>query len=102
MWGGAARWAPPFLYSRKRRFNRRFLEVRTEDVVRVRKFLCVLLALCLSPSLAAEAGVVLVLSGGGTRGFAHIGVIEALITEGRLPPRSTTFSPVWMSVATAA
>ena len=46
--------------------------------MRVRKLLCVLLALCLSPSLAAEAGVVLVLSGGGTRGFAHIGVIEVL------------------------
>ena len=27
---------------------------------------------------SAEAGVVLVLSGGGTRGFAHIGVIEVL------------------------
>ena len=52
--------------------------------MRVRKLLCVLLALCLSPSLAAEAGVVLVLSGGGTRGFAHIGVIEVL-EERKIP-----------------
>lgn len=52
--------------------------------MRVRKLLCVLLALCLPPSLAAEAGVVLVLSGGGTRGFAHIGVIEVL-EERKIP-----------------
>jgi NTE family protein len=31
---------------------------------------------------SAEAGVVLVLSGGGTRGFAHIGVIEVLEEQG--------------------
>ena len=49
-----------------------------KDVVRVRRFLSVLLVLCLSPALAAEGGVVLALSGGGTRGFAHIGVIEVL------------------------
>jgi NTE family protein len=33
-------------------------------------------------SSAAEAGVVLALSGGGTRGFAHIGVIEVLEEQG--------------------
>ncbi|WP_158612333.1 patatin-like phospholipase family protein [Fretibacterium sp. OH1220_COT-178] len=50
----------------------------------MRRFLCALLVLCLSPSLAAEAGVVLALSGGGTRGFAHIGVIEVL-EEHKIP-----------------
>lgn len=44
----------------------------------MRKLLSLLLLLCLLPSFDAEAGVVLVLSGGGTRGFAHIGVIEVL------------------------
>ena len=50
----------------------------------MRRFLVVLLLLCLSSPLAAEAGVVLVLSGGGTRGFAHIGVIE-LLEERNVP-----------------
>ena len=43
----------------------------------VRKILWALL-LGLVSFQSAEAGVVLVLSGGGTRGFAHIGVIEVL------------------------
>ena len=50
----------------------------------MRRFLSVLLVLCLSPALAAEGGVVLALSGGGTRGFAHIGVIEVL-EEHKIP-----------------
>ncbi|MBQ9896810.1 MAG: patatin-like phospholipase family protein, partial [Synergistaceae bacterium] len=33
-------------------------------------------------ALNAEAGVVLVLSGGGTKGFAHIGVLEVLEENG--------------------
>ena len=37
--------------------------------------------LALSP-FAGEAGVVLVLSGGGTKGFAHLGVMEALEENG--------------------
>jgi NTE family protein len=36
----------------------------------------------LSFSFAAEGGIVLVLSGGGTRGFAHVGVIEVLEEQG--------------------
>ena len=50
----------------------------------MRKFVCAVLAACmfaLSP-LAGEAGVVLVLSGGGTKGFAHLGVIETLEENG--------------------
>ncbi|MBQ7154561.1 MAG: patatin-like phospholipase family protein [Synergistaceae bacterium] len=50
----------------------------------IRKVLCSILAVCilaLSP-FAGEAGVVLVLSGGGTKGFAHLGVIEALEENG--------------------
>ncbi|MDR1732515.1 MAG: patatin-like phospholipase family protein [Synergistaceae bacterium] len=46
--------------------------------------LCFLLFLSLFPSFAAEGGVVLVLSGGGTRGFAHVGVIEVL-EEQKIP-----------------
>lgn len=47
----------------------------------VRNILCVLLLglICLQP---ADAGVVLVLSGGGTKGFAHLGVMEALEENG--------------------
>jgi NTE family protein len=37
---------------------------------------------CFSNIFPAEAGVVLALSGGGTRGFAHIGVIEVLEEQG--------------------
>ena len=50
----------------------------------MKKILCALLAACmlaLSP-FAGEAGVVLVLSGGGTKGFAHLGVMEALEENG--------------------
>ena len=50
----------------------------------MKKLLCALLAawmLALSP-FAGEAGVVLVLSGGGTKGFAHLGVMEALEENG--------------------
>ena len=48
----------------------------------MKRILCVLLLAALFLSSAAEAGVVLVLSGGGTRGFAHIGVIEVLEEQG--------------------
>ncbi len=44
----------------------------------MRKFFCALLLLCFLPAVSAEAGIVLALSGGGTRGFAHVGVIEVL------------------------
>ena len=50
----------------------------------MRKILCafvVVLAIALNPILG-EAGVILVLSGGGTKGFAHLGVIEALEENG--------------------
>lgn len=50
----------------------------------MRKFLCAAIASCLfalSP-VSSEAGVVLVLSGGGTKGFAHLGVIETLELNG--------------------
>ena len=50
----------------------------------MKKLLCALMAACmlaLSP-FAGEAGVVLVLSGGGTKGFAHLGVMEALEENG--------------------
>ena len=47
-----------------------------------RNFLCVLLLFCLNFAQSAEAGVVLALSGGGTKGFAHLGVIEALEENG--------------------
>ena len=50
----------------------------------LRKFLHTLIVICvisLSP-LQTEAGVILVLSGGGTKGFAHLGVIEALESNG--------------------
>ena len=44
----------------------------------MKKFLCALLLILSTPSWASASGIVLVLSGGGTRGFAHIGVIEVL------------------------
>ncbi len=50
----------------------------------MRKFLYVFMAVCviaLSP-FQSEAGVILVLSGGGTKGFAHLGVIETLEENG--------------------
>ena len=50
----------------------------------MKKILCAVLAafmLALSP-FSGEAGVVLVLSGGGTKGFAHLGVIETLEENG--------------------
>ena len=45
----------------------------------IRKLLCALcaLAFCFSPR-PGEGGVILALSGGGTKGFAHLGVMEAL------------------------
>ena len=51
---------------------------------RAGKFLCALLIFSLVVLHSAEAGVVLVLSGGGTRGFAHIGVMEVL-EENNIP-----------------
>ncbi|MDR1648835.1 MAG: patatin-like phospholipase family protein, partial [Synergistaceae bacterium] len=51
----------------------------------MKRFFCVVFAavfLIFSGPFAAEAGIVLVLSGGGTRGFAHIGVIEVLEEQG--------------------
>lgn len=50
----------------------------------MRKVLCALMIsfiLALSP-FSGEAGVILVLSGGGTKGFAHLGVIETLEEHG--------------------
>ena len=50
----------------------------------MKKKLCAFMAACvlaLSP-FAGEAGVVLVLSGGGTKGFAHLGVMEVLEENG--------------------
>ncbi|MDR2136653.1 MAG: patatin-like phospholipase family protein, partial [Synergistaceae bacterium] len=47
-----------------------------------RMFMGVALLLCFIMPSATEAGVVLALSGGGTRGFAHIGVIEVLEEQG--------------------
>ena len=50
----------------------------------MKKFVCALMIafmLGLSP-FAGEAGVILVLSGGGTKGFAHLGVIETLEEHG--------------------
>ena len=49
-----------------------------------RKYFCVFVAACmiaLSP-FASDAGVVLVLSGGGTKGFSHLGVMEVLEENG--------------------
>lgn len=45
----------------------------------------ILIAVCYSVSLAEPAGFTLVLSGGGSRGFAHIGVLQALEEEGMIP-----------------
>ena len=50
----------------------------------MRKFLFIFMAVCviaLSP-FQSEAGVILVLSGGGTKGFAHLGVMETLEENG--------------------
>lgn len=50
----------------------------------MKKILCAFIAACmlaLSP-FACDAGVVLVLSGGGTKGFSHLGVIETLEENG--------------------
>lgn len=50
----------------------------------LKKFLCTVIAACMlmiSP-FSCDAGVVLVLSGGGTKGFAHLGVIETLEEHG--------------------
>ncbi len=48
----------------------------------MKKTLCTLFLIMLLPSFTADAGIVLVLSGGGTRGFAHVGVIEVLEEQG--------------------
>lgn len=52
--------------------------------IRLKKSICALLFVCLAAlcPLKSEAGVVLVLSGGGTKGFAHLGVMEALEQNG--------------------
>ena len=50
----------------------------------MKKLLCALLAACvlfLNP-FASYAGIILVLSGGGTKGFAHLGVMETLEENG--------------------
>ncbi len=46
-----------------------------------KKFLCAFVVACVlafNPSYSEAKGVILVLSGGGTKGFAHLGVIETL------------------------
>lgn len=50
----------------------------------MKKIFCALLAACVlaCTPLKSDAGVVLVLSGGGTKGFAHLGVIETLEKNG--------------------
>jgi len=51
----------------------------------IRRTLATLLLLCLvfcGPASAQGGGVVLALSGGGTRGLAHIGVLEAIQEQG--------------------
>jgi len=50
----------------------------------MKKFFCSLLIIFLSVfnPVKSEAGVILVLSGGGTKGFAHLGVIETLEENG--------------------
>ncbi|MDY6399198.1 MAG: patatin-like phospholipase family protein [Synergistales bacterium] len=50
----------------------------------MKKFLCALIAaftIIFNP-VSSEAGVILVLSGGGTKGFAHLGVMETLEENG--------------------
>ena len=62
--------------------SRFFYKVR--GVIFMKKLLCAFLSACLlalSP-FASEAGIVLVLSGGGTKGFAHLGVMEVLEENG--------------------
>ena len=50
----------------------------------MKKILCTLLTafLLIFNSVSSDAGVILVLSGGGTKGFAHLGVIETLEENG--------------------
>ena len=50
----------------------------------LRKFFCVfiILSVIVFAPVESNAGVILVLSGGGTKGFAHLGVIEALEENG--------------------
>ena len=46
-----------------------------------KKFVCAFIVACVlifNPSYSEAKGVILVLSGGGTKGFAHLGVIETL------------------------
>ena len=50
----------------------------------MRKILSAIILSLLLPAFAVDAGIVLALSGGGTRGFAHIGVIEVL-EEHKIP-----------------
>ncbi len=45
----------------------------------------ILIVVCNSIALAEPAGFALALSGGGSRGFAHIGVLQALEEEGMIP-----------------
>ncbi|MBR1672053.1 MAG: patatin-like phospholipase family protein [Fretibacterium sp.] len=59
---------------------RRFFNFRRSTARRCLGLLLLLGLLC--PLRPAGAGVVLALSGGGTKGFAHIGVIEALEENG--------------------
>ena len=57
---------------------------REEDLFMFRRLLLAFMAaviLALSP-LQGDAGVVLVLSGGGIKGFAHLGVMETLELNG--------------------
>ena len=44
----------------------------------IRRFASVIVAICLTSTLSARQQVGLVLSGGGAKGIAHIGVIQAL------------------------
>lgn len=50
----------------------------------LKKLLCAAITACMIAlsSFSCEAGVILVLSGGGTKGFAHLGVIETLEEHG--------------------
>ncbi|MCB9365780.1 MAG: patatin-like phospholipase family protein [Calditrichaeota bacterium] len=45
----------------------------------------ILFVVCVTVSRAEDAGFALALSGGGSRGFAHIGVLQALEEEGLVP-----------------
>ncbi|MBR1439306.1 MAG: patatin-like phospholipase family protein, partial [Synergistaceae bacterium] len=50
----------------------------------LRRLMLVIVAVCviISSPLTGDAGVVLVLSGGGTKGYAHLGVMETLELNG--------------------